>query len=736
MALAFRRSTTFALCLPNLLPLLLIAGAAPALSQESFVELGLGYNSEDSYRLGQYSGLTQQGGFAVGGFSVRSATTPGSSYAWDVSGKNLGLESRSLAANYERWGSFSVSVNYDEIPHYRFNDGRTPFIGSGTSVQTLPSGWTAASSTGGFANLSTSLSQVNIDKNRERFTGAIEWQLSAAWQLMSEFRHETKQGNDTLGAIFGSTGGNPRGSLLARPIDYQTDEVTLGLSYANDRSYYSLSYNAMLFSNKNSALQFSNPFNNTQWARGANYADGGIGQYAGEPDNASSQFAFSGVHRFGSSTQISGSVVSTTLVQDDSFLPYSIAIPVTSPLPAVDLDGEVDSLVATLNFATRLNQRTHLRLRYNYRERDNKTPQNIYLRIPGDAAAQGGLLSANARINRIYDLERDTFNADVNYRLSSKIQLSGGYELQQTDRTMVDVASNEEDTGFVKINFTLSALANGWLKITHAERTASTYDSTVPFVSGHNPDYVATLVGNDLFENDPLLRRFHLTDRDRDEISASLNFYPAETLGLSLMALVADDDYPGASTGLQESEKTSLAADLTYSPASNWTASIYYNYDNYSNLQRGYARSGGGNPTPFFPAAVRLTGNNWSMQSEDDVYTLGAGLDWELMGGRLDVALDTNYTDATTETRPFSTGLNYRELPDVTTRITSVSLHTRYELQPDRELSLGYAYERYKSADWSLDGTEVNTLSNILLLGNGSPEYAAHIVHASLIFRF
>lgn len=718
-----------------LLPFALLAGSTAVVAQDSFVEIGLGYNSEDSYRFGQYSGLTQQGGFAVGGFSLQSPTTGNPDTSWNVSGNNLGLESRSMSAGYTRWGSFSASINYDQIPHYLWNDGSTPFNGSGTSQQTLPSNWVGASSTAGFTNLSTSLKQVNIDKSRERFTGAIEWQLSAAWQVMSEFRHETKQGNETLGAIFGSTGGNPRGALLARPIDYQTDEMTVGLSYFSQQSQYNLNYSAMLFSNKNKALLFSNPYNNPQWAAGANYADAAVGQFAGEPDNASSTFSFSGVQRLGSGSQLSGSIVSTKLVQDDSYLPYSLAIPASSPLPRMDLDGRVDSLVATLNYSTRLTRRSNLRVRYNYRERENKTPQDIYLRIPGDAAAQGTLLSANARINRLYDLERDTLGADLNFRLNNRVQLATGYEIQQTDRTMVDVASNDEDTGFVKANFTLSAIASGSVKFTRSERTASTYDSTVPFVSGHNPDYVATLVGNQLFENDPLLRRYHLTDRDRDEVSASLNFYPSDTIGLSLLALLANDDYPGAVTGLQESDKRSLAADLSYAPGSNWTASFYYNYDNYENLQRGYARTGGGNPTPFYPQSVRNPGNNWAMQSEDDVYTIGAGLDWEFMAGRLDLSVDTNYTDARTETTPFSTGQAYLSLPDVTTEITSVSLQTDYQLRPDRELSFAYIYERYKSADWSLDGTEANSLSNILLMGNGSPEYAAHIFQLSLVIR-
>lgn len=714
--------------------LLAQAWSLPTIAQTSSIEIGLGHSSADSYQLGQYTGITQRGGFAVGGFSLQSQADDANNRYWSVSGKNLGLESGSLAASYGRWGSFSVSANYDQLPHYRFNDGRTPFNGSGSTVQTLPSDWVGASSTSGFTSLFSNLKQVNIDKNRERFTGGFEWQLNQSWQLMSEYRHETKQGQQPMAAIFGSTGGNPRGSILARPVDFKTDELSFGLSYSARNTQYNIGYSAMLFSNKNKALRFDNPFNQSQWAQGANFSDGGVGQMALEPDNSSSQFSFSAAHRLGSGTRLSGSVISTRLEQDDSFLPYSSIFSATSPLPAQDLRGQVNSLVSNVNFSTRLNRRSTLRLRYNYRERDNKTPQETYQRIPGDAATQQGLISSRTRINRIYDLEREKFSADVSYRFSAKTKLSAGYEFQETDRSMLDVATTEEDMGFIKLNFTPSTISSGWLKLTRSERGASNYDGSVPFTSGHNPDYIATLVGNQLFENDPLLRRFHLSERDRDELSANLNFYPSDEVGLSLLALLADDEYPDAKVGLQQSEKRNLAADLSYSPDANWTASVYYNFDNYFNQQAGFARRGGGNPTPFYPESVRDTGNNWVMKSEDEVNTFGTGVDWKFMQDTLDLSLDASITDAKTKTDPSSTGQSFLPFPDVTTKISSISLKGNYQLQPGRELSFRYYYERYKSSDWALDGTGADTLSNIMLLGNRSPEYSAHIFVVSLSF--
>ncbi|MEZ5491438.1 MAG: MtrB/PioB family decaheme-associated outer membrane protein [Gammaproteobacteria bacterium] len=720
---------------------LLGAAAATTTAQTGTVQLGAGFSSEDSYRFGQYSGITSRGGFGIGGFSLTGVPDPESADYWRVSGQDLGLETGSLSAAYGQRGSYSLFLDVEQLPRYRFNDGRTPFIGSGTSTQTLPLNWEGAGTTSGFAVLEDNLRQVNIDTRRERYTGGFEWQFSRGWQLMSEFRHETKQGNETLGAIFGSTGGNPRGSVVARPVDYQTDEVTLGLSFASQGSQINLSYSAMLFSNRDKALRFANPFNNEEWAAAANFEAGAVGEIALEPDNKSHQLALSGVHSLGASTRLSGSLVATRLEQDDSFLPYSNVLESNYPLPRQNLDGRVDSLNGSLSFSARLGRQTNLRLRYNYRERDNRSPRDNYQRIAGDAEPQHPLVSESTRVNRIYDLERHRYSADITYRLGGGNRLSGGLEWENTDRSMVDVATTDETSAYLKLDFTPSSISSGWLKVSRAERDASSYDSTVPFVTGHNPDYVATLVGDQLFENDPFLRRYHLTDRDRDEVSGSLSFYPSELIGISFLGKLSENRFPDTLVGISESENGNFAADLSVTPQAGWTASVYYNFDQFYNTNRGYTRLGFPFNTPFFPQSVRNPELNWQVKTRDRVHSLGGGVDWEMLQGRLKLSLDASYTDAETQTSPDS-GNGFlpipgvtadQPFPDVTTEIASFSVRGDYQLQAGRELSVRYYYEDFNSADWALDDIRVDSVANVLLPGTQSFNYSGHLVVVSLL---
>ncbi len=215
-----------------------------------------------------------------------------------------------------------------------------------------------------------------------------------------------------------------------------------------------------------------------------------------------------------------------------------------------------------------------------------------------------------------------------------------------------------------------------------------------------------------------------------------MNFDARATTALGVLAKNSSGDYPDALIGLQESERQHLAFDLSYIPQANWQASIYYNIDNYDNRQLGYSRSGGAAPTPFFPAAVRVPGRNWSMDSEDRANTVGVNVDWSMLNGRLQLELDMSYADAVTTTMPLSSGLAFQQFPDVTTLIRNVSLRGKYALLEGREIQFSWFYENYDSDDSALDNVNVATLANILLLGNDSPQYGGHLFMLSYSIQF
>ena len=701
------------------------------LAAQGQVELGAGFSSEDSFKLGEYNGLVDSQVFGVGAFSLENASRydADTSSWWSLNGANLGLETRSLEAATGSQGNYLLRLSWREMPHYRFdNPVSTPFSGAGSAYQTLPSNWTGASNTAGLAGLKPALHDIAVKTDRERLQAELTWHLNPLLVFSGEYRHENKKGNDTLGAIFGSSGGNPRGAILAAPVDYQTDSFMLGLAWEGSRGSSQVFYKASLFSNKNESLSWDNPFNNTAWLAGANHSDGAIGQMALAPDNRFFQTGISSVYALGDSARISGSLSVGEMSQDETLLPYSNVFSAALPLPVTSLDGTVGTLNGFLNLSWQAHRKLNLRLRYSHDERNNDTRINLFQRIPGDAAAQGDYLSSNARLNRPYSFRNQTYQAAGDIRLSAGMKLAVEYELEDRHRNRVDVDRIREHQGTVRLDMSRLFAGRGWVRLTRADRNGSAYTGNQGFLSGHNPDFINTLTGNELFENDPLLRRYNLADRDRNQLAFSITQLPTEKVSLDIIGKLSNDRFPDSKIGVQESRIRHLTFNLGLEGGENWHAWTYLTAERYANSQRGFSRRGGGSPTPFFPESVRQEGNNWRVDTRDRVITTGAGAELTWPARRLSLEMDINRSRAATETAPFSTGLAWDELADVNSTMTTVSLQGTYQMESGNRIGLRYRYENYDSDDFALDRVVVDTLDNIILLGNASPNYAGHIV--------
>ena len=109
----------------------------------SFLEAGLGYVTQDSFKFGEYNGLFRRGAFGVFNLDVRGGGTWDSNDAtrWRIAGTDLGLEDRDFRAEYGQQGSFRVNIGYDELRRNRSDTYETPYLGVGTGTLTLPPGW-------------------------------------------------------------------------------------------------------------------------------------------------------------------------------------------------------------------------------------------------------------------------------------------------------------------------------------------------------------------------------------------------------------------------------------------------------------------------------------------------------------------------------------------------------------------------------------------------------------------
>jgi predicted porin len=75
-------------------------------------------------------------------------------------------------------------------------------------------------------------------------------------------------------------------------------------------------------------------------------------------------------------------------------------------------------------------------------------------------------------------------------------------------------------------------------------------------------------------------------------------------------------------------------------------------------------------------------------------------------------------------------------LPDLTSDLHSFGLNADYHLQENMSLRFGYRFEVLHTEDYALDDVDVDTIGQVLTLGEGGSGYMAHVVAVSLSYQF
>ena len=698
------------------------------------VTLGLYYLGDDSYRYGKYNGLTDQGGSALADFRFekRPVWDSGDTVRWRLQGWRLGLDSRRLEFDYNQQGTQKFNLDYREIPNNRFSDGQTPYREESPGLWKVAPDWyvlPGTSNTLGFANLQDSLVNLKVDTKRRRLDLSYERKLSELWTIDVEFRHETKEGARTLGSIFGSAASNPRAVILPAPVDWTTDTVEAMFEYATTQMQLGFGLYASFFSNGEDTFTFQNAYGyRNGWAPGVQYPDA-YGRFALEPDNSYVQLKAYGGFNFGASTRLTADVSLGRMTQDENFLPYTINpdLLVEIPLPRTSLDGEVDTAMLNLRLTTQLARRLGLRLNYHYDDRNNKTPRNVYPYISADSQNQRAY--EDGRINRPYSYTRQKAEGMLTYRMARSTRLRAGLEYTDYSRDYQEVNDSNELTWLAGI--TLRGFEHGSLTLDYRDsnRDVSDYTGNAPLINSHLPGEV----GEEDWENHPLLRKYYLTDRDRQEARFRADYAPGSLVNLGFAASYAKDDYGSGFFGLNNAKVRSLSIDAGYHPQENIALTAFFTKERYQSYQTANA---------FFNESSAMDpAYNWSADSKDRVTTWNVALTFRDVGEErgwkgVDFGFDTTFSDTRSAIDVLSAYSDVGALPDLRAKMRTFTLWGDFSVGAQSSLRLLAEKNELTTADWGLDGAVPDSLANVLLLGESAANYDLWLVSASWNYRF
>jgi MtrB/PioB family decaheme-associated outer membrane protein len=656
----------------------------------SEIELGIGYVTDDAYKFGRYNGLQTEGWFVIGDIDTEKFSEDGR--FWSIHGTNLGLESRYLRLEGGRQGSYKFFLEWDELPNYKNNTVKTPFLGVGGTDLTLPPGFDITT------NLDANLNGFELKTKRERVTGGVIVTPKERWQFDVDFTHENKQGIDAVGGAIGGGGativGNTTTALLPEPIDYDTDQVNAKLHYAGDTGQLDLTYHASLFNNANESLSWQDPFNPAT----------GAGSMSLAPDNEFHQLSLTGGYNLPYRSRLTAMIAMGRMTQNQNFEPYTINSAITTtPLPRSSLDGEVWMTNAQLKLASRPMTKLRVNAELRYTERDNQTPVETYNYVVLDS------FTGTPVQNRPYSYKNNRINLDANYRFNAITSLRGGYKYDEMKRVYTDTEreTTEEDTLFAK-----------WKVKPHSTVDIALYGEVG---NRDGSEY------NPPTNQNPAMRKYNMADRDRTKVGASVDYMATEKLFLSARADYNQDDYNNSTLGLQEATQPTYTVDFSYQPRSNITTYGYYTHENIESTQANEDVT----PSPVLGI--------WEADFDDSFDTVGLGA--KLTGlGKWDVGADIVFSKATgnIEMRDLANPGTENQFPDTRTELTSVKLWTDYHYSKQLVYKIGYWYEEYSADNWAVDNLQAYnpTVDGILLLGNETLDYNTSVITVSASYRY
>ena len=636
-------------------------------------DIGPGYASDASPKFADYRGIEDNGTFISIDGDIHYLDKQGKYF--DLYAKDLGIDSRQLEMRGGRQGRFEIRMAYREIPKYRGFGTQTPFQGGGSDQLMLPIDWVRARTTGDMSALDTSLITTTLNTKRKIFEAGLSLKMTSNWRYGLDFRHTKKTGTRAFGAgVFLN-----QASHFPAPVDYSVNRIDTDVEFTGRRSHLRLAYSSSKFDNRYASVSWENPFTplgNTNLLRAAL-----------EPDSKFHRFSLTGRFRPTTKVRLSGLASIGRITQDDAFLPYS-----SNPdfahlqLPRPSLDGKLDA--STINLAARLSARLsaklNLWLRMKFDDRDNRTPVDLYTPVITD------LDQRPETANRPYSYKRSQYWAEFSYRVRPSISINGGANQKDYKRTLQSVRETSDSTLWGEINIDHWSAAQLRFKLETSSRDMSPYRQ----------------VSDPGLQENVLMRKFHLANRDRDRIIIDFDLSLGNRLSTSLSYFVTRDKYQQSILGLMESNENSLSLNLGYTLRANLSLHAFATRDNYDSDISG----------PLGP-----TSSPWMANSKDRFTTLGFGL-----SGKLNDVLDIRFDYISADSRgriATDSGAGEPPFPELRTKLKDATISLNYQATRQWGLSLQAEHERYSSSDWQIDGLGNNSINAILTLSPQSPNH-------------
>ncbi len=649
-------------------------------------QAGASYLTDDAARFGNTRGYDEQRLYPelAGQGSLVSEEHR---VAWQV--RDLGIDAREISLAGQKSGTLDYRVEYRELPVHQFDTTTTVFRQASSSELVLPSGWIRAPLTGGFAALDESLSGRNISRDRRTLEASVRYEPLEALRLTARYKRGEHDGLRITGGPYFT-----QSSLLPAPFEFAANETELGMRYASESGFVKVSWFGSYFQNSNAALSWQNPFTSAVGAETASLAQA--------PDSSMQQLTLQGAWWHQSTGTVLGATAATgRLRQDDRLLAYTRNGSLDSAvLPRQHAGGRVDTGSIAVNLQSRPLDGLSLKFGWRIDERDNDTPVNAWQRVIVDTFDSGSM-----ELNVPYSYRTTKIRTSGQYELVNGIDISAGFDRTVTDRDYQEVAEQTETGGWGSLRWRPVQWVNVRARAGTSEREIDRYDEAVASEFGQNP----------------LLRKYNLAYRYRRYGKVSLTAASVDTpISFSIDVMYADDDYSQSRLGLQSTEETQVAADVSWDFGDNRHVYLHGGTDSMDADQLG---------------SEQFAAPDWSASHADRFHTAGAGLALGQVADKVDIALEYARSVGRSAINVYSLASGPSGLPDLRSRLDSLRATATWRQSERLSYVFGVRYEGLAVSDWAQDGVAPDTIPVVLSLGARPYDYDVILVTLGIRYR-
>ncbi|MFA5700282.1 MAG: MtrB/PioB family outer membrane beta-barrel protein [Desulfuromonas sp.] len=681
--------------------------------------------------------------------------------------------------------------------------------------------------------LTTHLDNVGLGTQRDETSASLKYAPFEALKFRLTYSDKSKDGSKLT---YGPIGNRPPNSMniqFTEPIDYVTREVKFEAEYNRDRFQSLFSYLISDFENATDTLTWQNiwAYNPEDTFTQASSDSGSqrlatFGQRALAPDNRFQNASLTFGFNLPMASRLTATAAYGKMEQDESLIPYSTsdfdstvtAFSSTSALPRRNAEAEIETMLVNLDYTFNPIDRLNLRAFYRFYDLDNNTTEDDWHYITSDAIPNGDADNGtptfkNSRTNLAYAYDQQNYGLDARYNLAFwRTNLGLGFEREEVDR---DYREADTDENVYKIS--VRTRPTNWIslrgKYRYGDRKSSSYDYDVTAASYWYDTSTQTNLDNPAltFSNHPDMRKFDVIDRERQQVDLSATVTPMQMLDLTASYRWQNDDYddkvtavqpladipqairdanyaaysdwdrftPGDQLGLLERETERYALDASYVATEHLALNAFFSRETIESKQRSMEYNENYKITPTARLNNDLGGwderfdySQWTAITDDRTNTVGAGLSYQMIPGKLNFLVDYSFSFGKVDIDysglgSVATGNPGSTLPADTDqyafRNPSTIKHKQYNLNASMEykltknlvFGLHYMFDKYNISDWSQEadtpwfesvGSEfmLRDTSDSRQWGNrlvnmGSylgPDYEAHVGYLSMTYRF